>query len=86
MDARANHAAALRAGCSSASGWLGDLDSNQDYRSPLIRIRLQSSSTTHHFGPIAERHGPADPEPFVLRSCDLVTHALAVVAKSACES
>src|ERR1700736_6063524 len=27
----------------------------------LIRIRLQSSSTTHRFGPIAERHGPADP-------------------------
>src|ERR1700736_22474 len=52
----------------------------------LIRIRLQSSSTTHRFGPIAERHGPADPEPFALRGCDLVTHALAVVAKSACES
>ena len=27
----------------------------------FIRIRLQSSSTTHRFGPIAERHGPADP-------------------------
>src|SRR6202043_4038322 len=26
----------------------------------FIRIRLQSSSTTHRFGPIAERHGPAD--------------------------
>ncbi|MGB8899448.1 MAG: hypothetical protein WCC90_09615 [Methylocella sp.] len=52
----------------------------------FIRIRLQSSSTTHRFGPIAERHGPADPEPFALRGCDLVTHALAVVAKSACES
>jgi hypothetical protein len=30
----------------------------------LIRIRLQSSSTTHRFGPIAERDGPADPERF----------------------
>jgi cytochrome c biogenesis factor len=54
--------------------------------SESFRIRLQSSSTTHRFGPIAERHGPADPEPFALRGCDLVTHALAVVAKSACES
>jgi hypothetical protein len=43
----------------------------------LIRIRLQSSSTPHRFGPIAERHGPADPEPFALRICDLVTHARA---------
>jgi hypothetical protein len=52
----------------------------------FIRIRLQSGSTTQRFGPIAERHGPADPEPFALRGCDLVTHALSVVAKSACES
>src|SRR3984893_2531841 len=29
------------------------------------------------FGPIAERHGAADPEPFALRGGDLVTHALA---------
>ena len=50
----------------------------------FIHIRLQSSSTTHRFGPTAERHGPADPEPFVLRGCDRVTHALTVVAKSAC--
>jgi len=49
----------------------------------FIHIRLQSSSTTHRFGPTAERHGPADPEPFVLRGCDRVTHALTVVAKSA---
>ena len=35
----------------------------------FIRIRLQSSSTTHRFGPIAERHGPADLCASKLRSC-----------------
>jgi hypothetical protein len=54
-------------------------------REPRV-ASIQLHHTPLRSGPIAERHGPADPEPFALRGCDLVTHGLAIVAKSACES
>src|ERR1700674_3382456 len=72
-----------------ASGCAADLQSSarRDAERPEREIASENGANGHgvrwnddklfRFGPIAERHGRANPEPFALRGCDLVAHTLA---------